>query len=106
MNVARQGGVIFMATGTVKWFSDGKGYGFITPDGGGPDLFVHYTGIVGSGFRRLAEGARVEFEVRPGRKGQEAFDVAPIGGRVPRAADAPEAAEKRPARRGLLRGRR
>lgn len=69
-----------MATGTVKWFSDAKGYGFITSDEGGSDLFVHYTGIVDSGgFKTLAEGARVEFEMREGRKGLEAFNVVPIG---------------------------
>jgi cold shock protein len=67
-------------TGTVKWFSDAKGYGFITPDEGGPDLFVHYTGIADGGFRSLAEGAKVEFEAREGRKGLEAFNVVPIGG--------------------------
>lgn len=68
-----------MATGTVKWFSDEKGYGFIAQDGG-PDAFVHYTGIADGGFRTLPEGARVKFEVRPGRKGGlEAFDVIVIG---------------------------
>ena len=69
-----------MATGTVKWFSDAKGYGFITPDESGPDLFVHYSSIADGGYRTLAEGARVEFEVREGRKGPEAFNVVPIGG--------------------------
>jgi cold shock protein len=69
-----------MAAGTVKWFSDAKGYGFITPDQAGPDLFVHFTCIADSGFKTLAEGARVEFEVREGRKGLEAFHVVPIGG--------------------------
>ena len=68
-----------MATGTVKWFNDRKGFGFITPDEAGrPDLFVHYSGIAGSGFRTLEEGARVEFEVREGRKGLEAFNVTPM----------------------------
>jgi len=70
-----------MATGTVKWFSDAKGYGFISPDEGEQDLFVHYSGIAGGGFRTLAEGARVEFEVREGRRGLEAFNVGPIGRR-------------------------
>jgi CspA family cold shock protein len=70
-----------MARGRVKWFSDAKGYGFITPDEPGADLFVHYTSIVGSGFRTLAEGESVEFEVREGRKGLEAFNVGPIGRR-------------------------
>ncbi|HUP33224.1 MAG TPA: cold shock domain-containing protein [Gaiellaceae bacterium] len=66
-----------MPRGTVKWFSEEKGYGFITPDEAGPDLFVHYTGIADSGYRTLAEGARVEFEVREGRKDMEAFNVVP-----------------------------
>jgi CspA family cold shock protein len=64
-----------MATGTVKWFSDEKGYGFITPDGGGKDLFVHHTGIAGEGFRSLAEGAKVEFESTEGAKGPQATNV-------------------------------
>jgi CspA family cold shock protein len=67
-----------MATGIVKWFSEEKGYGFITPEGGGADLFVHYTGIADSGFRTLTEGMKVRFEVRPGRKGLEAFNVVPV----------------------------
>ena len=64
-----------MATGTVKWFSNEKGYGFITPDDGGQDLFVHHTEIAGSGFKTLAEGAKVEFEVTLGQKGPQATDV-------------------------------
>jgi len=64
-----------MATGTVKWFSNAKGYGFITPDSGGEDLFVHHTEIAGSGFKTLAEGAKVEFEVTQGQKGPQATDV-------------------------------
>ena len=64
-----------MATGTVKWFNDAKGYGFITPNGGGKDLFVHYSQISGSGFKTLAEGAKVEFEAREGQKGPEATNV-------------------------------
>jgi CspA family cold shock protein len=67
-----------MATGTVKWFSDEKGYGFITPDEGSKDLFVHHSNIAGEGFKSLSEGARVEFEAREGQKGPEATDVAPI----------------------------
>jgi CspA family cold shock protein len=58
-----------MATGTVKWFSNDKGYGFITPDEGGEDLFVHHSGIAGDGFKTLAEGAKVEFDVTQGQKG-------------------------------------
>ena len=64
-----------MATGTVKWFNDAKGYGFITPDGGGDDLFVHHTGISGSGYKSLAEGAKVEFESTQGPKGPQATNV-------------------------------
>ena len=69
-----------MATGTVKWFNDSKGYGFIQPDGGGKDVFVHFSNIQGSGFKSLAEGAKVEFETREGQKGPEATNVVPLGG--------------------------
>ena len=68
-----------MATGTVKWFSDDKGYGFITPDEGGRDLFVHYSGVAGDGFKSLTEGAKVEFETREGTKGPEATNVVATG---------------------------
>ncbi|MCB0880256.1 MAG: cold-shock protein [Thermoleophilia bacterium] len=64
-----------MATGTVKWFSDEKGFGFITPDTGNADVFVHHSNIDGSGFKSLAEGAKVEFETQEGRKGLEATAV-------------------------------
>ena len=64
-----------MATGTVKWFSNDKGYGFITPDAGGEDLFVHFSAIAGSGFKTLDEGAKVSFEVTQGQKGPQATDV-------------------------------
>ena len=65
-----------MATGTVKWFDDAKGYGFIAPEDGAKDVFVHHSAIAGTGFKTLAEGAKVEFQVVQGAKGPEAKDVA------------------------------
>ena len=67
-----------MATGTVKWFNDAKGYGFIQPAEGGKDLFVHHSQIAGEGFKTLSEGAKVEFETREGTKGPEATNVVAI----------------------------
>ena len=67
-----------MATGVVKWFSDEKGFGFITPDEGGKDAFVHFSSIAGEGFRTLAEGARVSYELGEGPKGPQATNVRPI----------------------------
>ena len=64
-----------MATGTVKWFNDSKGYGFIAPEDGGKDLFVHHSNIAGDGFKSLSEGAKVEFESREGQTGPEAINV-------------------------------
>ena len=64
-----------MATGTVKWFSDEKGFGFITPDDGGKDLFVHHTGINGDGYRSLSDGAKVSYEAEAGDKGPKAVNV-------------------------------
>ena len=64
-----------MPTGTVKWFSDEKGFGFITPDDGSKDLFVHQSAIVGDGFRSLGEGAKVTYEAEAGDKGPRAVDV-------------------------------
>ena len=64
-----------MATGTVKWFNDAKGYGFIAPEGGGKDLFVHHSNIAGDGFKSLQENARVEYDEREGAKGPEAINV-------------------------------
>ena len=64
-----------MATGTVKWFSDEKGFGFITPDDGSTDLFVHQSAIVGDGYRSLEEGAKVTFNAEAGEKGPRAVDV-------------------------------
>jgi cold shock protein len=64
-----------MATGTVKWFSDEKGYGFITPDDSGKDLFIHHTGISGDGFKSLSEGAKVSYDAQEGQKGPQAVNV-------------------------------
>ncbi|MEU6269713.1 cold-shock protein [Saccharopolyspora sp. NPDC003752] len=64
-----------MATGTVKWFNAEKGYGFITPDGGGADVFAHYSAIQSTGFRTLEEQQRVEFEIAQGPKGPQAADI-------------------------------
>ncbi len=63
------------ATGTVKWFNDEKGFGFITQENGGPDVFAHFRQIKGDGFRSLAEGQRVEFTVTQGQKGPQAEDI-------------------------------
>ena len=67
-----------MATGTVKWFSDEKGFGFITPDDDSKDVFVHYTGIAAQGFRSLEEGTRVSYDAESGDKGPKALNVQPI----------------------------
>ena len=67
-----------MATGTVKWFSDDKGFGFITPDERGNDLFVHHSAIAGGGFTTLAEGAKVEYDEEQGPKGPRATNVRTI----------------------------
>jgi CspA family cold shock protein len=64
-----------MPTGTVKWFNDDKGFGFITPDDGSKDLFVHQSAIVGEGFRSLSEGAKVSFDAESGDKGPKAVNV-------------------------------
>ena len=64
-----------MPEGTVKWFNSTKGYGFLTPDDGSPDVFVHFSAIEGSGYRELTEGQRVTFESQPGQKGPQAKSV-------------------------------
>ena len=67
-----------MATGTVKWFNDSKGFGFITPEGGGEDLFAHFSEIQASGFKTLKENQRVEFEIKTGPKGKQATAIKPL----------------------------
>lgn len=70
-------------TGTVKWFNAEKGFGFITPEGGGKDCFVHFSAIQGSGFKSLDEGEKVEFEIGQGQKGPQAENVTRLGGGTP-----------------------
>jgi CspA family cold shock protein len=67
-----------MAQGTVKWFNDAKGFGFITPDDGGKDLFAHFSEIKANGFKSLQEGQKVEFVVKQGPKGPQASEIKPI----------------------------
>jgi CspA family cold shock protein len=67
-----------MAQGTVKWFNDAKGFGFITPDDGGKDLFAHFSEIKANGFRSLQEGQKVEFVVKQGPKGPQASEIKPV----------------------------
>jgi CspA family cold shock protein len=70
--------MINMATGTVKWFNDSKGFGFITPDEGGEDLFAHFSAIQSKGFKSLKEDQKVEFEVTTGPKGKQASNIRPL----------------------------
>jgi cold shock protein len=67
-----------VSTGTVKWFNETKGFGFITPESGGEDLFAHFSEIQGSGFKTLKEGQKVEFQVRRGPKGLQAAQIRPL----------------------------
>jgi cold shock protein len=75
--IQAQRGATFVATGTVKWFNSEKGFGFIAREGE-PDVFVHFSAIQGTGYRSLEEGQAVEFDVGPGRKGEEAQNVRPV----------------------------
>ena len=67
-----------MPTGTVKWFNDAKGFGFITPDGGGKDVFAHFSAIQGSGFKTLKENQKDSFEITQGPKGDQAANIKPL----------------------------
>jgi CspA family cold shock protein len=84
-----------MATGTVKWFNDAKGFGFIEPEAGGEDIFAHFSAIQMDGFRTLKQGGRVRFEIVQGPKGQLAHNIAPIDApeEAPDGAQAPPAAQ-------------
>ena len=66
-----------MAAGSVKWFNDSKGFGFIAPDDGGDDLFAHFSAIQGNGFKSLTEGQRVTFDITQGQKGKQASNIRP-----------------------------
>lgn len=86
-----------MATGTVKWFNDAKGFGFIEPDGGGPDVFAHFTAIAMEGFKTLKQGARVNFDFSDGPKGPLALNILALDA-GPEEANARNGADRRPAR--------
>lgn len=91
-----------MATGTVKWFNDAKGFGFIEPDGGGADVFAHFSAIAMDGFKTLKQGSRVSFEVQEGPKGQLAQSIQLLPGPI-RTSDGGEAAVERPPRQPKVR---
>jgi cold shock protein len=82
-----------MATGLVKWFNDSKGFGFITPDAGGPDVFIHFSAIAMEGYKTLKQGAQVSFELTDGPKGSHAQNILQIA--PPQASQAPEEAPQR-----------
>ena len=86
---AARGGIQVMAIGTVKWFNDAKGFGFIEPEAGGDDIFAHFSAIQMDGFRTLKQGGRVRFEVIQGPKGQLAQNIAAIDAVEPTPADPP-----------------
>ena len=92
-----------MATGTVKWFNDAKGFGFIEPDGGGSDVFAHFSAIAMDGFKTLKQGSRVTFELQQGPKGQLAQNIQAQPGPI-RTSDGPDAAGgERPLRQPKVR---
>ncbi len=76
-----------MAIGTVKWFNDAKGFGFIEPEGGGPDVFAHFSAVQMEGFRTLKQGSSVSFDLVQGPKGNLAQNIRPVGVAVPEASD-------------------
>ncbi len=78
MFVVLKGGVLGMSRGTVKWFSDQKGYGFVTPEDGSKDVFVHFSAIGGDGFKTLKEGQTIEFEITQGPKGPQASNITKV----------------------------
>lgn len=90
-----------MATGTVKWFNDAKGFGFIEPDGGGADVFAHFSAIAMDGFKTLKQGSRVSFEIQEGPKGQLAQNIQAQPGPI-KTTEGPTAAD-RPARQPKVR---
>ena len=77
VKLTKEGNISNMATGKVKWFNDAKGFGFITPDAGGEDLFAHFSAIQGSGFKTLKENQSVRFGVTQGPKGNQASNIQP-----------------------------
>ncbi|MES2936727.1 MAG: cold-shock protein [Pseudomonadota bacterium] len=91
-----------MATGTVKWFNDAKGFGFIEPDGGGSDVFAHFSAIAMDGFKTLKQGSRVTFELQQGPKGQLAQNIQAQPGMI-KTSDGPEADAERAPRQPKVR---
>ena len=85
-----------MPSGTVKWFNDAKGFGFIQPDGGGPDAFAHFSAILADGYKSLKEGARVSFELTQGSKGLMAANIRPENGSQEPAGSVPDSAPSAP----------